>query len=92
MGDERMAGEVDGGPAVSELVESVIRRMCGIPVEGVLPSDAPLWELGMDSLRVVELVMLLEDELDLTFPEEHLTTETFATVDSTLAVVRELMP
>lgn len=73
-----------------DVVESAIRRMCGVGAETPLPADAPLWELGLDSLRVVELVVLLEDELDMTFPEEYLTAETFATLDSTVSVVRRL--
>ncbi|MEV4315585.1 phosphopantetheine-binding protein [Actinocrispum sp. NPDC049592] len=77
--------DVDG---VTARAESAIRRVCGIGEAVDLPPQAPLWEMGMDSLRVVELVTLLEDELDFFFPDEYLTGDTFATVESTLEVVR----
>ncbi|TCO59320.1 phosphopantetheine-binding protein [Actinocrispum wychmicini] len=71
----------------NDAVIAAIRKVCGLDADTVLPPDAPLWEMGMDSLRIVELVMLLESELDITFPDEYLVGDTFATVESTLDVV-----
>ncbi|MEV0764747.1 phosphopantetheine-binding protein [Nocardia sp. NPDC050435] len=73
---------------VTTRTEVAIRRACGISETADLPPDARLWEMGMDSLRLVELVTALEDELDFFFPNEYLTGDTFATVESTLEVVR----
>ncbi|WP_176969013.1 acyl carrier protein [Amycolatopsis xylanica] len=66
---------------------AAIRKVCGIAPDAQLPPNAPLWEMGMDSMRVVELVVLLETELDITLPDEYLVGDTFATVKSTLDVV-----
>ena len=71
-----------------DAVAAAVRKVCDIDADTVLPTDASLWERGLDSVRVVELVVLLENELDITFPDEYLVGDTFATVESTLEAVR----
>lgn len=43
-----------------------------------VPVDAPLRELGLDSMAAVGLVLDLEKEFELTFGEQSLQPETFA--------------
>jgi len=56
-----------------------------------LPSDAPLRELGLDSMATVRLVMELESELGVVLRESSLTTETFADAASVWDAVRKTM-
>jgi acyl carrier protein len=70
--------------------ESVLRRHLNRlgPGEPV-PPDAPLKNLGLDSMQAVELVFDLEDELDVTLPDEAMTSATFATAGSLWDALRE---
>lgn len=59
--------------------------------EGTLSATRPLRDVGFDSLLTVQLVARLEDELGVEFPDEALTPGSFATLGSTLDVVRPLL-
>lgn len=59
--------------------------------DGVLEPSTSLRELGLDSLKTVELVVRIEDEFDVIFPDEALTFETFATPRALWAVVEGLL-
>ena len=58
---------------------AIVRRHLHLlaPAEELAP-DAPLRELGLDSMATVGLVIDLESELGIAFPESSLTAETFA--------------
>lgn len=65
-----------------EKFEDIVRRH--LPFLGAdeeLAGDAPLRDLGLDSLGAVELLSALEHAYDLRFHEDALTLETFATPD-----------
>ncbi|MEV0135524.1 phosphopantetheine-binding protein [Dactylosporangium sp. NPDC050688] len=53
-----------------------------LPIENAKPlvPDARLVDLGLDSLRSVNLVLDLEDTFDIEFPDSMLTDATFGTV------------
>lgn len=61
-----------------------------------LPADQPLdpadslQELGMDSMGTIQLLLELEETFSVTFPDEALTAETFATPGSLWKVLSEL--
>jgi acyl carrier protein len=52
--------------------------------------DVPLTEYGLDSLGSISLMLALEETLDLTFPEEQLTPESFATMGALWKTVAEI--
>ncbi|MEU3011403.1 acyl carrier protein [Nocardia asteroides] len=54
----------------------------------VLGNDTDLWAAGMSSVHSVNVMMAVEDEFDIEFPEELLTRATFASVASIAAAVR----
>jgi acyl carrier protein len=56
--------------------------------ERLQPSES-LNDLGLDSLNTVSLLLRLEEEFDISLPDEMLTAETFATVGSLWSVVSE---
>lgn len=47
--------------------------------DGDIPRDAPLADLGLDSLATVSLVMELEENMEIAIPDDLLIPETFAT-------------
>jgi acyl carrier protein len=52
-----------------------------------IPLDAPLRELGLNSLRAVDLLIDLEDRFSIAFPDEALTDENFANAKSLMALL-----
>ncbi len=59
--------------------------------DAVLEADTSLRDMGLDSLKTVELVVRIEDAFDVVFPDEALTFETFATPQALWAVVQGLL-
>lgn len=55
-----------------------------------LDPDRPLKELGLTSMRAVDLLIDLEDELGIAFPDEELTEANFDTAASLWNVVARL--
>ncbi|WP_329066104.1 acyl carrier protein [Streptomyces sp. NBC_01429] len=49
--------------------------------------DAPLRELGLDSMQAIELLFAIEDTFGVTLPDDDMNDETFATARSLWAVV-----
>lgn len=55
-----------------------------------LDASADLYELGLTSHASVNVMLALEDEFDIEFPDEDLKKATFASVDNIEAVVSRL--
>lgn len=78
------------GPA--ERVRKVLLSVLGGSVDASLVGPGTdLWEAGMDSLLSVSLLVALEDEFDIEFPDDLLTRETFSSVDRITAAVGTLV-
>ncbi|GLK99160.1 phosphopantetheine-binding protein [Dactylosporangium matsuzakiense] len=56
-----------------------------------LAPDVDLLALGLDSVRMVAVMVALENEYDVQFPDEVLTAETFATPGNLWRVVAALI-
>ncbi|WP_063831897.1 phosphopantetheine-binding protein [Streptomyces bikiniensis] len=75
----------------AERVHKVLLAVLGGSVDvSSLGPGADLWEAGMDSLLSVSLLVALEDEFDVEFPDELLTRETFASEAGITAAVTTL--
>ena len=57
---------------VSDRVKKIIVDQLGVEEELVTPEASFVDDLGADSLDTVELVMALEEEFDISVPEEEL--------------------
>jgi len=55
-----------------------------------IDSDADLYELGLTSHASVNVMLALEDEFDVEFPDEALKKSTFASIDNIEAVIARL--
>ena len=60
------------------LLRSHLPLLDGGPVTG----DARLRDLGMDSIRAVDLLIGIESTFDISLPEAYLTDETFLSVET----------
>ena len=56
--------------SIQEKVYEIIERKLSVNPEQITPEASFLDDLGADSLDTVELVMDLEDEFNLTIPDE----------------------
>lgn len=56
-----------------------------------IDSDSDLYELGLTSHASVNVMLALEDEFDVEFPDEALKKSTFASIDSIEAVIANLI-
>jgi acyl carrier protein len=65
-------------------------HMPDAPAQGALDPEANLVDLGIDSLRLVELIISLEDSFDMLIPDEEMLAENFRTVGTIAALVDRL--
>jgi len=56
-----------------------------------LPLDARLSELGMSSIKMVNLMLAVEGEFDLSIPQHEITPENFRSVTSIEALLARLL-
>jgi len=64
--------------SINERSISIIAEKLGVPAERVVPESKLVDDLSADSLDLVELIMILEDEFDFSIPDEE--AEKFTTV------------
>jgi acyl carrier protein len=74
--------------AEHDAVVGIVRRhLPGLPSGVALAADRPLTELGLTSLRAVDLLLDLEDCFDMTLPDEFLDVATLRTLGSLLGAL-----
>jgi D-alanine--poly(phosphoribitol) ligase subunit 2 len=61
-----------------------------VPLDGLTDQDN-LFDAGMTSFGSVQLMMAIEEEFDIEFPNSLLTRKTFATLDGLNAAVEQLV-
>ncbi|MBF9128546.1 hypothetical protein I0C86_06015 [Plantactinospora sp. S1510] len=60
-------------------LETLRQQLPLLPAEGELTPATNLYDLGLDSMRSVQLLIALEETLDISIPDEMLTAEAFRT-------------
>lgn len=73
--------------------EEVKKVLCKISnyEEQEIKRKTKLIELGLDSLKNVEFAIMLEDELDIKFDDSTLTQKNFATVETVLNLIQQVI-
>jgi acyl carrier protein len=75
-----------------ERFEKVVRaHLLWLPADAPLVPDEELSAYGLNSLATVTLLIDLETEFDVSFPDEALTASTFATAATLWTVMRSLV-
>jgi|GEM_PF-542918 len=75
----------------SEITRGVIINVLGLAMErSELRDDTNLFDLGMDSLSVVRLVVALEEELGIQIPADELSAELFHRLGALINFLVEL--
>jgi acyl carrier protein len=87
--NERTGGVPD--PTPRERLIDLIRQILGPPAASrPLPIDARLSELGMSSIKMVNLMLAIEVEFNLTIPQAEITPDSFESIVSVEQLVRRL--
>jgi acyl carrier protein len=75
-----------------ERVIALVRQVLGPPAATrPLPIDARLSELGVSSIKMVNLMLALEVEFDLTIPQGEISPDNFASIESVEALINRLL-
>ena len=72
---------------VEEKVKEIICEQLNVSAEDVVPEASFVDDLGADSLDQVELIMALEEEFDVSIPDED--AEKIATVKDALDYIKK---
>ena len=74
---------------VEEKVKSIICEQLDVSADDVVPSASFVDDLGADSLDQVELIMAMEEEFDVSIPDEE--AEKIATVKDAIDYITRAM-
>ncbi len=83
----------DGTPELNarERLIGLVRQILGTPAASrPLPIDARLCDLGMSSLKMVNLMLAIEAEFDLVIPQSEITPEHFESIASVEVLLARL--
>jgi acyl carrier protein len=79
-------------PTIRDRLLQLVGRILGKPdAASSLPTEARLSELGMSSIKMVNLMLAVEVEFDLTIPQSDITPDNFRSVASVEALVARLL-
>jgi acyl carrier protein len=86
-------GQQSQALSVPERLIALVRQILGQPAASrLLPIDARLSDLGMSSIKMVNLMLAVEMEFDITIPQSDINPENFASVASVQALISRLLP
>ena len=75
----------------SERLLGLVRQILGSPAATrPLPIDARLTDLGMSSIKMVNLMLSVEAEFDITIPQSDINPENFASLASVEALITRI--
>ena len=69
---------------------TLVEQILGQPTEQPFPVDQRLSDLGMSSIKMVNLMLAIESEFDLMIPQSDITPENFLSVATIEALVVRL--
>ena len=73
--------------AVEDKIRKIICEQLDVPEEDVVSEASFVDDLGADSLDQVELIMAMEEEFDVSIPDED--AETIATVQNAIDYIKK---
>ena len=81
-----------GRPAVRQRLLALIGQILDRPDAAVsLPVEGRLSELGMSSIKMVNLMLAVEGEFDLNIPQQEITPDNFRSVTSIESLLERLL-
>jgi acyl carrier protein len=74
-------------PAVEDKIRKIICEQLDVPEKDVVPEASFVDDLGADSLDQVELIMAMEEEFDVSIPDED--AEKIGTVQDAIDYIKK---
>jgi acyl carrier protein len=71
----------------ARLREGLFTRLLCLPRDAWPDDDANLFDLGLDSLRVLRLLVFIEEDLGVMLPDSAITPETIGSVRAVLSLI-----
>jgi len=79
-------------PAICDRLLQLVGQILGKPeAASSLPAEGRLSELGMSSIKMVNLMLAVETEFDLTIPQSDITPDNFRSVASVETLIGRLL-
>ena len=79
-------------PAIRDRLLQLVGQILGKPeAASSLPAEGRLSELGMSSIKMVNLMLAVETEFDLTIPQSDITPDNFRSVASVETLIVRLL-
>ena len=92
MSDEVPAPATSTSPAIRDRLLRLVGQILSKPDSAAsLPAEARLSELGMSSIKMVNLMLAVETEFDLTIPQSDITPDNFRSVATVEALLARLL-
>jgi acyl carrier protein len=85
-----VAAKSEAAPAVRARLLALIGQILERP-DAAVPLEGRLSELGMSSIKMVNLMLAVEGEFDLSIPQQEITPENFRSVNSIEALLERLL-
>jgi acyl carrier protein len=80
------------GAPVRARLALLVAQILGKPeTADALPGEGSLSEMGMSSIKMVNLMLAVEGEFDLTIPQQDITPENFRSIASIEALLARLL-
>lgn len=76
---------------LNETIRSLLSKHAGLDMSSI-GDEQDLYDAGLSSFSSVQLMLALESELDIEFPERMLNRRTFASVAAIENSIRDLLP
>jgi acyl carrier protein len=78
---------------MNSTIRELLAKHGGLPVSvETLADDADLYEAGLSSFASVQLMLALEDEFDVEFPENLLNRKSFQSIAAITAAISSIAP
>tara|TARA_B110000902_G_scaffold262689_1_gene340080 strand:+ start:152 stop:412 length:261 start_codon:yes stop_codon:yes gene_type:complete len=76
----------------ADKVREILQKHSRLDVDfNGVDNDDDLYEVGLTSLTSVNIMLAIEDEFDIEFPDSRLRRQTFDSIQSLVDVVKELV-
>jgi acyl carrier protein len=84
--------KTEGKMMYSSKIREILARHSRLDINfEALDEDADLYATGLTSLTTVNIMLAIEDEFDIEFPDSKLNRKTFQSIETLAEVVEELL-
>jgi acyl carrier protein len=91
-GNERNCSRKSGDVEMNETIRGLLAKVGGLPVSVTeLEDNADLYAAGLSSFASVQLMLAIEEQFDIEFPDNLLNRKSFASISAIEATVTQIL-